>query len=53
MGIRFGGNPGAHPPPQSGELGVRNLKYTDANANNVPTAVQGGRWDGTRGVIFG
>lgn len=53
MGIRFGGDNGAHPPPQSGESVVRNLKYPDANTNNIPTTVQGGRWDGTRGVMFG
>lgn len=53
MGIRFGGNTGANPPLQSGEAGGRNLKYPDAHANNVPTAVHGGRWDGTRGVMFG
>lgn len=52
MGIRFGGNAGANLPPQSGVEG-RNLKYPDAHANNVPTAVHGGRWDGTRGVMFG
>lgn len=52
MGIRFGGNAGANLPPQSG-VGGRNLKYPDAHANNVPTAVHGGRWDGTRGVMFG
>lgn len=53
MGIRFGGNTGANPPLQSGESGGRNLKYPDAHANNVPTTVHGGRWDGTRGVMFG
>lgn len=53
MGIRFGGSTRAHPPLQSGESGGRNLKYPDAHASNVPTAVHGGRWDGTRGVMFG
>lgn len=53
MGIKFGGNAGANPPSQSGEATGRNLKYPDAHTNNVPTAVHGGRWDGTRGLMFG
>ncbi|MCJ1260843.1 pH-response regulator protein palA/rim20 [Lobaria immixta] len=53
MGIKFGGQPAGNASGSaSGSGAPRNLRYPDANAN-PPMGVQGGKWDGTRGLKFG
>lgn len=52
LGIKFGGPPAGNASGSaSGSGAPRNLRYPDANAN--PPGVQGGKWDGTRGLRFG
>lgn len=53
MGIKFVALPAGNASGGAGGSGApRNVRYPDANAN-PPMGVQGGKWDGTKGLRFG